>query len=49
MSLASDVGNPEYDRLPDSIKAIYSYKEWLWLSAAEKNNLEQRETEPEFD
>lgn len=42
-----DSGNVEYDRLPDSIKAIYSLKEWLWLSASEKRNLEQRETEPE--
>lgn len=36
-----------YDALPESIKAVYSRKEWLWLSDAEKASLEQRETEPE--
>jgi hypothetical protein len=43
----TDSGNYEYDRLPESIKAVYSLKEWLWLSAREKQTLEQRETEPE--
>lgn len=40
---------PDYERLPESIKATYSYKEWLWLSAPEKRTLEQRETEPECE
>ena len=39
----------EYDRLPESIKAIYSYKQWLWLSRPEKDSLVVRETEPEVE
>ena len=38
-----------YERLPDAIRAVYSEKEYLWLSAGEKANLEQRETEPECE
>lgn len=37
-----------YDELPESIKAVYSRREWLWLSDAEKGTLVQRETEPEW-
>jgi len=40
---------PEYERLPMSIKDVYSYKEWLWLSRTEKDNLITLETEPEVE
>lgn len=40
---------PEYERLPESIKAVYSYKQWSWLSRPEKNQLVTRETEPEVE
>lgn len=38
-----------YGELPDAIRAIYTEKEWLWLSDAEKATLVQRETEPEVE
>lgn len=38
-----------YEELPDAIRAIYTEKEWLWLSDAEKATLVQRETEPEVE
>jgi hypothetical protein len=41
--------NAGYDKLPESIKAVYSEAEWLWLSAGEKKDLELRETEPETE
>lgn len=37
----------EYDALPESIKAHYSFLQWLWLSDDEKARLVQTETEPE--
>lgn len=40
---------PEYEQLPESIKALYSYKQWLWLSRPEKDRLVIRETEPEVE
>jgi hypothetical protein len=45
--VVEDTGNVEYDCLPEAIKRAYPLMEWLWLSAREKNTLEQRETEPE--
>lgn len=38
-----------YAALPESIKAIYSVKEWLWLTDVQKAQLVRRETEPEWD
>lgn len=38
-----------YEELPDAIRAIYTEKEWLWLSGTEKATLVQRETEPEVE
>ncbi len=38
-----------YEALPESIREVYSEKEYLWLSASEKHSLEQRETEPEVE
>lgn len=40
---------PEYEALPISVKALYSYKEWSWLSRSEKDQLVTRETEPEVE
>lgn len=37
----------DYESLPESIKAVVSPKEYLWLSDAEKDRLEQTETEPD--
>lgn len=39
----------DYDRLPESIKALYTPEQYLWLSDYEKATLIQRETEPETD
>ncbi len=42
-------GNSDYDRLPESIKALYTFEQYQWLSGDEKGRLEQRETEPEIE
>lgn len=34
----------EYHLLPDAIKAIYTYEQWLWLPNAQKMNLETQES-----
>ncbi|WP_155522418.1 hypothetical protein [Pseudomethylobacillus aquaticus] len=39
-------GNP-YDSLPEPIKAIYTLKEWLWLSDREKATLIESECAPD--
>ncbi len=41
--------NPNYARLPESIKAVYSEREWMCLPQVYKNRLVQVETEPETD
>lgn len=46
---AALTGNRDYDELPESIKADYSYTEWQWLSGEQKARLLQTETEPEWD
>lgn len=38
-----------YSELPEAIRAVFSEKEYLWLSEKEKAELQQRETEPEVD
>jgi hypothetical protein len=38
----------EYQALPESIRALYGFEQYLWLSDAEKNGLVQSETEPDF-
>ena len=38
-----------YVVLPASIRAIYSYDEWVWLTDEQKDRLELAETEPEWD
>jgi hypothetical protein len=44
----SDFNPAGYNDLPASIKAVYTPKEYAWLSDAEKASLVQRETEPEW-
>jgi len=36
-----------YEHLPESIKALYSSKEYAWLGDEERNRLEERECYPE--
>ena len=39
-----------YDRLPASIKCMYTRPEWMWLSDKEKRDLVMNECQPEaFD
>lgn len=45
---AAHITSPEYDALPESIKAIYSPKEYAWLGA-EKARIIERETMPDED
>jgi hypothetical protein len=37
----------EYDSLPEPIKARYTLKQYLWLSAVEKKRILQSECEPD--
>lgn len=37
----------EYNALPEAIKALYTWEQYLWLSTEEKGRLLQTETEPE--
>lgn len=37
----------EYAQLPEPIKAMYSFKEWMWLSDDEKGRLTAIETMPD--
>lgn len=39
--------NGEYDKLPESIRAIYSREQYAWLSDYDRATLIERETEPE--
>lgn len=39
----------DYDALPESIKAMYTPEQYLWLSGEEKGRLVQTETEPETE
>lgn len=41
--------HPDYDALPESIKAMYSPKEYAWLPDALKSTLIEDETMPEED
>lgn len=43
------IGPGDYDSLPAGIKALYSPREYAWLSDAEKARLVSVETEPETD
>lgn len=39
--------HPDYQSLPESIKAMYSPKEYAWLDDESRNNLLQDMTNPE--
>lgn len=39
----------EYDELPEAIKAGVTYSDYQWMSDAQKANIQQTETEPEWD
>lgn len=39
----------EYDRLPESIKALHTEESYRWLPDDHKRNLIQNETEPECE
>lgn len=40
--------HPEYDGLPESIKLIYTPKQFAWLGE-ERNRIVERETMPDMD
>ena len=55
MTYAADVleallepDHSDYDQLPESIKALYTREEHLWLSDEGKARLLQVETEPDW-
>ncbi|HNG03201.1 MAG TPA: hypothetical protein PKH05_10230 [Nitrospira sp.] len=39
----------DYANLPESIRAVYSRDEYLWLTDGQKTRLVQRETEPDWE
>ena len=45
--MTPDLSRQAYDELPEAIRALYSYEQYLWLSEAEKGRLQQIETEPD--
>ena len=45
--MSNELDRAVYDALPESIKAYYSYEQYLWLSDAEKGRLIEVETEPD--
>lgn len=48
--LAGEEVRDAYDKLPESIKGMYTRREWLWLSDIEKRDLVKNECMPEtFD
>lgn len=49
MATEKPTGNPEYDALPESIKAFCTPKEYLWLGAEGRARLVQESTESEYD
>lgn len=49
ITMVQPMSPSDYDQLPESIKALYTQEQYLWLSDDEKATLIQRETEPETD
>lgn len=43
----NDLARAEYDALPEPIRMLYSFEQYLWLSDDQKAHLIQVETEPE--
>lgn len=41
--------DPRYEALPESIKAIYTPREYAWLGADGQAHIEQTETEPDHE
>lgn len=39
-----DKARETYDKLPESVKASITYKQWCWLPPEQKNNIEHCET-----
>ncbi|MDY6893890.1 MAG: hypothetical protein SVO01_00505 [Thermotogota bacterium] len=39
----------QYDELPEFIKDLYSFREYMWLSTEDKYTLVSKECEPEDD
>ena len=44
---ANPLAYRDYTELPESIRALYSFQQYLWLSDLEKARLIQTETEPD--
>lgn len=44
---ANPLAYRDYVELPESIRALYSFEQYLWLSDFEKARLIQAETEPD--
>jgi hypothetical protein len=47
MDLDNTLARRDYQALPESIRAYYSFEQYLWLSDLEKARLIQTETEPD--
>lgn len=43
----TDQARDQYDALPESIRAYYTYEQYLWLDDRAKAQLLQTETEPD--
>ena len=41
--------HPDYDALPEAIKATFTEKEYSWLSDEERNNLQRDMTMPDVE
>lgn len=46
--IANNLAHRDYQALPEAIRAMYSFEQYLWLSDREKAQLIQAETEPDF-
>lgn len=45
--MSMDMVEAEYERLPECIRLLYTFEQYLWLSDDEKGRLQQTETEPD--
>lgn len=41
--------HPDYDNLPESIKAVHSQAGYAWLGNEERARVIERETQPDYD
>lgn len=44
----SELAYQAYLALPEAIRALYTFEQYLWLSDLDKARLIQNETEPDF-